>query len=412
MLKKVKNDSGSVLSLVLIAMVLVSMTIMMVFGQVNNQIKTNSKREDNIEAKINAESQIEYGIAEYLDKIRIDYKVTEEEESEIDQILNEIVKMYLQEAINIHIHHDRNWNKNPNNSTEYNINISEEVGEILDNYDSNSLAKNLEIIEAMYKKINTNANDTDNKRPCKVHIGKAIEYIKFIQNKNVSIADIKTMIDYHRNELRNDLNLESVVKFNNNDTTIAHILDNIISKYEQSSKQLKDSINAVTTLINNWKDEFVTNQNNAYGLGNYGDAVSNKVEYKVNIAKQRLKILQLELKLYQYLKNTPIKEIANNNDVNIYIPSTFTVDGLTMTTIIDRDKLGNLEYVTQQNNEYKLKANSTNQETSTIPVKITSIVDKNTDEEYQIDAEIEIQIIRLVSDTDYEMNYNITKWNE
>ena len=294
-MNKLRNNKGATLSIVLIAMVLVSMMMMIVFGQVNNQIKTNMNREENIELKIEAESQIEYGIAEYLNKISISNNEVEEDKG-LDILLNDLVKMYLQQAINIHIHHDKNWNKNPNNPNEYNVDISTEVQEILDNYDNNSVVDNFKLVEEMYNKLNTNANDTLNKRISKEHILKAKSYLEFLQKGSISTSDVDKMIEYHRNEIRNELKLEENVEIVDEETNkkykvrISNILDNILPKYKQSKENLDECIKVIEGLRTGWKNKFHVNSKD------YGE---NGLGYldKIKIVKQRILILESELKL-------------------------------------------------------------------------------------------------------------------
>lgn len=101
---KVKKHDGSAFTLVILAMALVSITMFVIYGQINNQIKSNVNSKEYIEAKYYAEAGVEKTIYDISEAIK--YGVLNPNIDIYKSIVstfasdnNDNIKMYLEQAI-------------------------------------------------------------------------------------------------------------------------------------------------------------------------------------------------------------------------------------------------------------------------------------------------------------------------
>ena len=398
-MNKIKNNKGSAYTLVLVVMVLVSMTSMLAFAQINNEIKLNSKNEDSIEYKVEAQSHIEQAIAMFTNKIYID---EENKEAELG-VLSDLAYMYAKEATFI--------NSNGKNNTSELKKLQDEVYKYVLK-DSNAMS--LEELENLYKitKASVEGNTT-NKNVVKDHLEKSEYYLKttydeskieeIINNMKENVVHlVKDLKDPNHNKVLDVLN-----RIKNIENKLKDINNGVANARQEIIKEAQAGIDIIDSLLDIWENDYVK-ENNQYGYN------SNQLP-KVDIVKNKLEILKKELQLVQQIYGGGNGGgSAEEYIVKLYLPKQIKSDDKTYTLKVDKDNMisQNISYLTEEDGNYIFKGELSNKNQSTIPVIINSKITKDNGQPYEIKATMDLKIIKLETKDIFEMEYTITNWNE
>ena len=398
-MNKIKNNKGSAYTLVLVVMVLVSMTSMLAFAQINNEIKLNSKNEDSIEYKVEAQSHIEQAIAMFTNKIYID---EENKEAELG-VLSDLAYMYAKEATFI--------NSNGKNNTSELKKLQDEVYKYVLK-DSNAMS--LEELENLYKitKASVEGNTT-NKNVVKDHLEKSEYYLKttydeskieeIINNMKENVVHlVKDLKDPNHNKVLDVLN-----RIKNIENKLKDINNGVANARQEIIKEAQAGIDIIDSLLDIWENDYVK-ENNQYGYN------SNQLP-KVDIVKNKLEILKKELQLVQQIYGGGNGGgSAEEYIVKLHLPKQIKSNDETYTLKVDKDNMisQNISYLTEEDGNYIFKGELSNKNQSTIPVIINSKITKDNGQPYEIKATMDLKIIKLETKDIFEMEYTITNWNE
>lgn len=413
MCKKLKNNKGSTLTLVIFALVLITIFIGMIYSQMSNQIKLNKSTEDYIGEKYLAESGVEIGLSKYLKTIRLEGSVTE---NKIDRLPLEIVKQYLLQAKYIN-----------NNSG----NIEDSINNILQKIESKNsdLVEIKELIEMLLNLPNLGSNNHE-KKLVREEIFIAKEYLSNImlgtQNAVINIKFIIRRcirnIDLCVRDMNNSFKILSTDKeahnyirdIKNKLLDINNNIQNFVGN-PHSIQNLRIYINELNKSIDNIKkikdvkDFNILNQADMKNI--YGNYLTEEL---FKIFSNRINTISLELELLkEYIQNELSKldpNLAPDNKLYLYVD-----DELECTGKEGRDFKSKISiYDDREYDRSFIK-----EETSTkyeilkegayikIPIKIESISGK-----YKIESKINVVVDKIMSDKNYNIKYEVISWDK
>lgn len=413
MCKKLKNNKGSTLTLVIFALVLITIFIGMIYSQISNQIKLNKSTEDYIGEKYLAESGVEIGLSKYLKTIRLEGSVTE---NKIDRLPLEIVNQYLLQAKYIN-----------NNSG----NIEDSINIILQKIESKNsdLVEIKELIEMLLNLPNLGSNNHE-KKLVREEIFIAKEYLSNIMlgNQN-TVTNIKFIIgkcirniDLCVRDMNNSFKISSTDKeahnyirdIKNKLLDINNNIQNFVGN-PHSIQNLRTYINELNKSIDNIKkiknvkDFNILNQADMKNI--YGNYLTEEL---FKIFSNRINTISLELELLkEYIQNELSKldpNLAPDNKLYLYIDDELECTGKegrdfnSKISIYD-DREYDRSFIKEEAiTKYEILKEGAYIK---IPIKIESISGK-----YKIESKINVVVDKIMSDKNYNIKYEVISWDK
>lgn len=432
---KLKNNEGSSMVLVIIAMVLVTLLIGTIGMQLNNQIKFNSKTETYIQSKYESQGGIENGIAEFINHINVTGDLNSSTLSIADKYMN-IVLQYSNEALYI------NGNQG----------IAErEIQDIIDeikalkqsNLPLDKIKEKYNVIDGKINIAIDGVKDKNNAQKQLIYneLLCAKEYlrilqldmttensvysIKYIINRITSNAEFcQRYINYNGHILNSDVNnhlenLKNMVNdiYQNVGNAINNKDTNSMNKYLDNINKYDEIIQAIMEVMNIEKGKIL--------LSNIKDYYENGNKDFYKIVYNRMETIKLELELLRknilFLKdgiasgeNSSGSGSSNSSDSNnklvVTIPK--TIDNITEEDLdyiskvtVDECKLNSNISITELSNEYKIEVINN----ATIINISVSIESKN--DNYTTNSKVNIIISNIKDSQTYDVKYKVVSWN-
>lgn len=411
MYKKVKDNRGGSLIIVLFALVLISLTMLTIYSQINNQIRLNANSSQKIEDKVIAESGIDECISEYIKEIEI-----EEDFYNPKDIALNLALLYAQESVDIF--------SNQGNKFQLLNDLIDFIKGIIEGKDGptvNEIITDMQNIIEGKKGYALNGNPKTN-NIVKDHLANSKLYLELYSKEQI-ISNIVKNLDY----LKYDLDFNTQVKYDSNNIQYTSSIEDLLKDINTNNLKIYSNIDIyidkIDIIINNWEinewtEDFLSDKKVSHDK--YGNNSSNI--QRLNIAKNRLVIIKEELKLLKILCGEGMtdedpSDIINN--VRVRIPVKIEESSKSNKSNIQCDiNQVNMDYsekvVSNGIEKYEFKIQDLTGNSSIIVPLILVSETKNIDDEkvYDINAEIKLQLNNIVSSNDYEIKYEIVKWNE
>lgn len=433
---KLKNNEGSSMVLVIIAIVLVTMLVGTICMKLNNQIKFNSKTEKHIQSKYESQGGVENGIAKFINSINVTGDLNSNTSAIRDKYMD-IVLQYSNEALLINgnqgiaereiqdIIDEIKALKKSNLPLDkikekYNI-IDGKIDIAIDRLEGKSNSeKQLVYNELVYAKeyLRILQLDMTNQN--------SLSNIRYIINRITSNSDLcKQDIDYKEHILDSDIknhldNLKNKINdiYQNIGNAINNKDINSMNRYIENINKYDEIMQAIMQRMNEKKESILVNNIKQ----NYGNGNGNKDFYQ--IVYKRMETIKLELELLRenilFLKDGIISGVnssgsgslnsSNKNKLVVTIPK--IIDNITEEDLnykskvtVDECKLNSNISITELSKVYQIEVINN---TARIDISL-SIESKN--DNYTTNSKVNIIISNIRDSETYDVKYEVLSWN-